>query len=429
MRQSANEKSRTVVTGQNFSRRWRRFRRRAFVAGVPRIWRQRLPIRFAALWIVIAGAAGLVIYYGSVLLKAANQPGLLTDQQLTATQSMIAVGAAALTLVLAVWRSLTAKRQTDIANRQADTAARQAEAAEYGRRTDRYTTGVRMLGDELMMIRMGGLDLLAQLARDDSQRFGRAVCDTLAAFVRHPPHNKAGQRVIRVWSGDTEIGPDNAEDDDSPEDLEYRLRPDVNEAVIRLGLLAEDARRRYGVPESYQPNLAEADLRGLKAFSACLTRLNFTKARLTNALLVGVAAEHVQFWGADLRGADLSEANLRSAAVVTGRTAGIRLDGANLEQANIEISGALRSAFDAHVSGTIISIEPGTEPDIDGLWAWRDDPPTFVGRAADTKIARMKILLYDEKLRPSWPNPGPLMWGSDFGPPEKAKPLDADEES
>lgn len=376
--------------------------------------------------VLALAAAGLVTWQVAVLIGVAVSG---EAQAISATQSLVVTGGGIIALILAAWRSFTARRQADIANNQARTAARQAEAAEYGRRTDRYTTGVRMLGDELMMIRMGGLDLLAQLSRDDPERFGRAVCDTLAAFVRHPPHDTAGQRVVQAWNGDIEMAPDDDESEDSPQALTYRLRPDVNEAVVRLGGLAEDLHRRQGFPTRYRPNLSEADLRGLQADGACLWRIDFTRARLTNAQLTGATAQWVQFSQTDLRGANLSRADLTGSFILRVLAADADLSRANLERSFISSFDALRLAKGAHVSGAAINIPTGgargTEAILQGLWAWRDKPPHLNGPKGNAG----GVSLYDEELRPGWRNREPFPWRADFGPPDEARPLNADNES
>jgi hypothetical protein len=68
-------------------------------------------------------------------------------------------------LVLAMWRTWLSSQQTD-------TALRQSQLAERGHMTDRFHTGMQMLGDDSMVTRLGGITVLNNLSIDERERYG-----------------------------------------------------------------------------------------------------------------------------------------------------------------------------------------------------------------------------------------------------------------
>ena len=385
---------------------WRRVRRRM------RIWALRrglvagravLLLSFA---IVALAALGLVTWQGVVLVNVATSDN---ENALTATQSLVATGGAIIALMLAAWRTLTAKQQADTSNRQAATALRQAETAEYGQRTSRYATGVNMLTNELLMVRIGGVDVLAGLAREDPKRFGRPICDTLAAFVRHPPHNRDDQLVVQSLSS-TEDAAGSKTDAST-----YRLRPDVNAAVLTLGTLSSELRRVRGLHSDYRVDLSKADLRGLDARFAELPMMEFTDARLDNADLHSACLRDCWFFGTGLCNANLQAADLNGSRIVSANADGAKLSYANLANAAIAMHVHLPSASCLHVSACVID-GPAAELNskvLRNAWAWRDQPPRPLGGSDQGKL---QIELYDEALRPGWEVvSGPSLG---YGPPK-----------
>ena len=72
----------------------------------------------------------------------------------------------------AIWRSVV--------------AGRQAEIAQGGLRNERYQKAVEMLGDSILVVRLGGIYALHHLAKEDPTHYHIQVMRLFSAFVRHP---------------------------------------------------------------------------------------------------------------------------------------------------------------------------------------------------------------------------------------------------
>ena len=83
--------------------------------------------------------------------------------------------AAVVAIILAVWRS--------------DIAQRQTEGASRSLREEQYKTAVEMLGNCQLFVRVGAIDTLTQLAETYPNDFHLRVVRLLAAFVCHPPNS------------------------------------------------------------------------------------------------------------------------------------------------------------------------------------------------------------------------------------------------
>lgn len=161
--------------------------------------------------------------------------------------------------------------------------------------TARFASAVRMLGEQSIPARLGGIYSLQQVARDSD--IDRApVVETLCAFVR--------DRSPRV------------DQDDDPYGFS-RPATDVQAALYVIGSIPVDGKRQINLSEC---DLTLADFRGLKLANATFARswlcgADFRDAELTNA----------DFSNAALAEADMSRAILR----------GVNLTGARLEKANV----------------------------------------------------------------------------------------------
>ena len=72
----------------------------------------------------------------------------------------------------AIWRSVVAGRQADIAQR--------------GLRNERYQKAVEMLGDGILAVRLGGIYALQVLAKEDPKWYHIQVMKIFSAFLRQP---------------------------------------------------------------------------------------------------------------------------------------------------------------------------------------------------------------------------------------------------
>lgn len=102
-----------------------------------------------------------------------------TESASATIRNMGLVIAAPVALVLAIWRSLVAEKQANIA----------ALSLEEGR----FQKASEMLGSESPSVRLGGIDALEKLARDNPGEFHLQVVRSLAAHVRHLAKGEATQ--------------------------------------------------------------------------------------------------------------------------------------------------------------------------------------------------------------------------------------------
>ncbi len=368
--------------------------------------------------------AGLVlaIWAGCELLPVATgktpKDTDFSETRVSTLQAFLLAGGAVITLALAAWRSWTAQTQ-------ADTAIRQTDNDEYGRRTDRYTTGVNMLGDAVLTVRMGGLYLLTKLAREDPGRFGQPVCDTIATFIRLPPHDRNGQSVVWVENEDSgEILPAAAYGKRDSERLKYKLRSDVNEAVIELGKLVNELREVLASPLANRPKLSDANLSGLRAERKLLEELDFSKTRLVGAQFDGARLQHSWFYDADLRNTNFLRADLTDASIMPSDATGASFSAANLTSAYLNFERSMpRHLKDACASGAVITVrgqkEEVTKLEQD-LWAWRDSPAEL--NLTEHPTTQHQVRLYDPRLRQAWRAREHTEIGG-FGPPNGASPV------
>ena len=91
--------------------------------------------------------------------------------------------AGAIGLLLAGWRTITAHRQAETANRQAETANRQLELATRGDIAGRFQKGVEMLNSELLSVRLAGLTILTNVARQAPADYAQSAAEVAAAFI------------------------------------------------------------------------------------------------------------------------------------------------------------------------------------------------------------------------------------------------------
>ncbi len=222
--------------------------------------------------------------------------------------------------------------------------------------TERFATAVRLLGDERMEIRLGGIYALERLARD-SEADHWAVMETLSAFIRENAR----------WEGD---------DLPMDEEFEKKIKPrtDIQAALTVIGRRPEE-RRKYEEEREYKLDLSGTDLRGAYIFKANLkytilhqsklVRTNLNGADLTSAYLSEVDLSGAYMHAAHLSGATLYHALLPNAYLFDADLSGANLSGASLSSARLSraslsganLSGAyLSNAFlsRADLSGTII---------------------------------------------------------------------------
>ncbi len=139
-------------------------------------------------------------------------------------------------MVLAIWRSIVADRQSKASQRQAETSHRQAETShrqaetshgqaetsERGLLNERYQKGAEMLGSKILIVRLGGIYALQRLAKEHAEQYHVQIMRLFCAFVRHPTEHKD----------------DTAESTDANETSSTKLdrtREDVQTAMTAIG--------------------------------------------------------------------------------------------------------------------------------------------------------------------------------------------------
>ena len=183
----------------------------------------------------------------------------------------------------------TAQAQADAANAQARATEEQAKAnqhTEQGQRQERFRNAIEHLGHKSDSVRLGGAYELFHLVQDtpDVPELRQTVHDILCAHIRQTTGEKEYQE-------------------------KYKSKPSEEvQSLLNLLFVQE-----YAVFKGLSANLQGSWLKGVA----------LKKARLENAILVGV-----QMQGADLRvvqmqGADLSDSELQGATLQ-----GVKMQGA-----------------------------------------------------------------------------------------------------
>ena len=178
---------------------------------------------------------------------------------------------AAVALEFAIWRTIVAQQQLDVAQR--------------GLLNDRYQKGAEMLGNNALAVRLGGIYALRNLAKERPEQYHVQVMTLLCAFIRHP------------------LGEGNLS---TSEDVSVAIGAIVSRSQTLIELEQK---------EGFVPNLYNVRLHGVI---------------LTNAMLQGV-----RLTNATLQGVDLSDANLSSASLFSAKLVGVNLSGANLSGAKL----------------------------------------------------------------------------------------------
>ena len=294
----------------------------------------------------------------------------------------------AIAFLFGIWRAWIAERQTAASQGQAEAARIQAEVvqaqleaaqlqaatAQQSLLNERFDRSAEMLGNEVMAVRLRGIDALQRLAWDHAEEYHVQTMRLLCAFVRNPTPTDD------PWLTDY------------PSQLDIaRLREDVETAIRIIGERFESAleiERREG----FQLDLSGAILNHLR-----LEHGNLNSANLEGASLRGSHIPYCSLIGANLVNANLSEANLRYSSLTGSDMSLVSLISANLALSqinNVSFYGAdltdavLQGAdlrhtdfHDANVSATDFSyngLSPAiglTQQALDGARVVGDIPP------------------------------------------------------
>ncbi len=169
-------------------------------------------------------------------------------------------------ILLALWRSTIAERQSETAQRTL--------------LNEQYQRGAEMLGNRVHSVRLGGIFALQQLATEHPELYHVPVMRLICAFVRHP-----------AQSEDVEYS--------SPSASVKEVREDVTEAVqfIARRTTSQVALEREC---DFELDLHESDLSRQLLRDADLSGANLLGANLSGAFLPGANLSMAKLAGADL---------------------------------------------------------------------------------------------------------------------------------
>ena len=208
--------------------------------------------------------------------------------------------AAAIALLLTVWRSSVAERQT--------------ETAQQGLLNERYQKGAEMLGSEVLSVRLGGIYALDRLAEEDPGQYHFQIMYLFCAFVRHPTEEKEVEDAKKI----RELGLREAQTSWDAETKPMTPRPDIQAVMSAIGYRSDTRialeKATEGLWDFRRANLSALRLHEANLFNALLMYADLSDARLSNGDL-----SNAILFNANLAGADLSEANLSEARGLTQR--------------------------------------------------------------------------------------------------------------
>ena len=235
-------------------------------------------------------------------------------------------------LPFAMWRTIVAARQADI--------------AESALRNERYQTAVEMVGHGSLIVRLGGIDALQHLAKEDPVQYHLQAMRFFCAFLRHAAasHNEATGQA-RVATGSTLRGGRS----------DVCVRPDV-EAVLRAIGSRDSQELAIESSAGFELVIWNADLRAVKiheVFSATydaesfdlierkpkrranLSGVRFRYVDFSRANLSFVNMSGAEFWDPNLTSADLESSDLSRTSWEGGTLARAQLSSVDLSDAHI----------------------------------------------------------------------------------------------
>ena len=329
-----------------------------------------------AVIVILACVWGLIEYWDSLPLfwDWLRTTGDSTESGSTTIRNIGFIIAGLIALPLAIWRSMVAQKQADI--------------AQQSLLNERYQQGAEMLGSEVLSVRLGGIYALRSLAEDRPEQYHIQAMRLLCAFVRNPTKDAVVQTEVNDPDEDTKPREDvqaaldaicacheinTGRDRVTQFWLDFRnadLRAAQLQSVNLSVKLSLHGKTFAEIINSYQmgADFAGARLDSARMFSAKLQRANFSEAGLYRADLA-----YADLSGARLWRADLSEAGLQ----------GADLSGARLQRANLSETYLGK----ANLSGAELSNDEFpefrarglTQTQLDEAVAYPDNPPKLDG--------------------------------------------------
>ena len=234
-------------------------------------------------------------------------------------------------LPFAMWRTIVAARQADIAQRTLQNA--------------RHQRAVEMFGSSELVVRLGGIYALQHLANEHSAHYHLQVMRLYCAFLRHPPglhdFHVEQERIVTADSA-------------SRDGRDTYSRRDIEDVVRAIGTRDKtqiEIERQAG----YEVVVYGADVSDLKMYDvlsythdansfklidrrpkrrANLSRVHFRYVNFSRADLSEVDLSGATFWDPNLTDARLENADLSKTTWEGGILRGAQLSSVDLSQAH-----------------------------------------------------------------------------------------------
>ena len=238
--------------------------------------------------------------------------------------------AALIGLPFAMWRTVVAARQVDVAQRAL--------------RNDRHQKAVEMFGHSALTVRFGGIYALQHLAKEYPTQYHVQVMRLFCAFLSHSTGLKAADHI------EDEAGRDAASDAGDP-----KMPTDV-QVVLRAIGTRDRARIELEERDEFDLVITESDLSSFRMYDvhsfiydprswrlidsrpkrrANLSRAYFRNVNLSEADLSFVDICRAEFWDPDLTKARLEDADLSRTSWDGGILKGAQLNSADLSKATL----------------------------------------------------------------------------------------------
>ncbi len=220
--------------------------------------------------------------------------------------------------VFTAWGRKQTKQQIELSRTEIELSRAEIELSRKANASERYENAARMLGDQVLAVRIAGCHALENLAIDDEKMTTQCI-QLLSTFIVNPFDDKNE--------------PDKKKTENEP------IKQDTQAAVnglsaISLHYYEEDKEIVLYVADLKNANLtgahlieadlAEADLKNVdfknaKLSGACLIDTGLGQANLTNADLGGSELSGADLTGAELRGANLTRADLTAVNLIAAK--------------------------------------------------------------------------------------------------------------
>jgi len=225
------------------------------------------------------------------------------------------------------------------------------EIAQESQFTDRFVAAVKLLGDDKLDARMGGIYALGRLS-DNSETDHWAVMETLSAFIRErspwPPKDDKDEAKREIL-----IKPDTG--DRAIPVKKMKMETDIQAALTVIGE-RDYERRQYEKKKGYQIDLSMSDLRGANFAGAHLEGALFAHSNLEGVHLHDVYLKKAKFIQTFMRDVDVKNAHLEGAEFFNVHMDDAKIDYTYLDEASM-FSCFLTRADICHVclSGTVFN--------------------------------------------------------------------------